>query len=125
MVIMNEQKFERRKRLKRRRRVRKKVFGDPERPRLSVFRSHRHIYAQIIDDDNAVTVVAAGTVAKDYADQGRGGGNIKAATRVGEDLARKALALGIRQVRFDRNGYKFHGRVRALAEAARKTGLVF
>ena len=122
---MNEQKYERRKRLKRRRRVRKKVFGDPERPRLSVFRSHRHIYAQIIDDDNAVTVVAAGTLAKDYADQGRGGGNIKAAARVGEDLARKALALGIRQVRFDRNGYKFHGRIRALAEAARKTGLVF
>ena len=125
MVIMNEQKFEQKKRLKRRRRVRKKVFGDSDRPRLSVFRSLRHIYAQIIDDDNAVTVVAAGTLNKEFADQDQTGASVKAAAQVGEDLARKALALGIRQVRFDRNGYKFHGRVRALAEAARKTGLVF
>ena len=105
--------------------VRKKVFGDSERPRLSVFRSLRHIYAQIIDDDNAVTVVAAGTLNKEYADQDQNGATVKAAAQVGEDLARKALALGIRQVRFDRNGYKFHGRVRALADAARKSGLVF
>ncbi|KPK77402.1 MAG: 50S ribosomal protein L18 [Phycisphaerae bacterium SM23_30] len=122
---MNKQKFENNKRVKRKRRVRKKVFGGSDRPRLSVFRSLRHIYAQIIDDDNGITVISACTLNKDFADRGESGGNVKAAALVGEDLARKALALGIRRVCFDRNGYKYHGRIRALAEAARKTGLIF
>ncbi|MCP4709107.1 MAG: 50S ribosomal protein L18 [Planctomycetes bacterium] len=122
---MNHQKFKNTRRLKRKRRVRKNVSGDSERPRLSVFRSLRHIYAQIIDDDNGVTVVSASTLSKDVADREKTGGNKDAASLVGEDLARKAIALGIRQVRFDRNGYKYHGRIRVLAESARKTGLVF
>ena len=122
---MNHQKFKNNRKLKRKRRVRKSVSGDSERPRLSVFRSLRHIYAQIIDDDNGVTVVSASTLSKDLADREKTGGNKDAAALVGENLARKAIALGIRQVRFDRNGYKYHGRIRVLAESARKSGIVF
>jgi len=122
---MNHQKFKNVRRIKRKRRVRKSVAGDPERPRLSVFRSLRHIYAQIIDDDNGVTVASASTLSKDITDCEKSGGNKDAAALVGENLARKAITLGIRQVRFDRNGYKYHGRIRVLAESARKAGLVF
>jgi len=122
---MNHQKFKNNRKLKRKRRVRKSVSGDSERPRLSVFRSLRHIYAQIIDDDNGVTVVSASTLSKDLADREKTGGNKDAAALVGENLARKAISLGIRQVRFDRNGYKYHGRIRVLAESARKSGIVF
>ena len=122
---MNKQKLFNNQKLRRKRRVRKNCYGDSERPRLSVFRSLRHLYAQIIDDDTGVTVASACTLNKEFVDRGISGGNKEAATLVGEDLARKALALGIRQVRFDRSGYKYHGRVRALAEAARKTGLIF
>ena len=122
---MNHQKFKNIRKLKRKRRVRQSVTGDSERPRLSVFRSLRHIYAQIIDDDNGVTVVSASTLSKDLADREKSGGNKDAAALVGENLARKAIAVGVRQVRFDRNGYKYHGRIRVLAESARKSGLVF
>jgi len=122
---MNHQKFKNIRKLKRKRRIRKSVTGDSERPRLSVFRSLRHIYAQIIDDDNGVTVVSASTLSKDLADREKSGGNKDAAALVGENLARKAIAVGVRQVRFDRNGYKYHGRIRVLAESARKSGLVF
>jgi len=110
---------------RRKKRVRKKICGDGERPRLTVFRSLRHIYAQIIDDDNNTTLVAAGTLSKEFADKGKSGSNRAAAAQVGHDLARKALAVGIRQIRFDRNGYQYHGRIKALAEAARENGLVF
>lgn len=110
---------------RRKKRVRKKICGDGERPRLTVFRSLRHIYAQIIDDDNNTTLVAAGTLSKEFADKGKSGSNMAAAAQVGHDLARKALAVGIRQIRFDRNGYQYHGRIKALAEAARENGLVF
>jgi len=110
---------------RRKRRIRKKVAGDPQRPRLSVFRSLRQVYVQIIDDDNGLTLVAAGSQEKDVSAAGQYGGSAAAAAKVGELIARKALALGIRTVRFDRSGYKYHGRVRALAEAARKAGLVF
>lgn len=120
MGKINDKRWRRRKR-----RVRKKVYGDDNRPRLTVFRSLRHIYAQVIDDDNGVTLVAAGTDCKDFADQGNFGGNIAAAVQIGKILARKTLAIGIRQVRFDRNGYKYHGRVKALADAARQAGLGF
>jgi large subunit ribosomal protein L18 len=105
--------------------VRKKVFGTPDRPRLSVFRSNRHIYAQITDDVAGVTLVSASTRAKTLRDQLSYGGDKKAAQIVGEVLAKQALGVGIKCVCFDRNCYKFHGRVKALAEAARKTGLVF
>jgi len=105
--------------------VRKRVFGTQERPRLSVFRSHRHIYAQIIDDVAAATLVSASTRTKSLRDQLTNGGNKKAAEIVGEAIAKEAIGVGIKRVCFDRSCYKFHGRTKALAEAARKAGLVF
>lgn len=110
---------------RRRYHVRKKVFGTRERPRLSVFRSNRHIYAQIIDDTVGVTLASASTRAKTVRDQAANGGDKKAAAIIGETIAKEALGVGIKCVCFDKNRYKFHGRVKALAEAAKKTGLVF
>lgn len=111
--------------LRRKYHVRKKVFGTPERPRLSVFRSNRHIYAQIIDDVAGATLVSASTRTKGMRDQLPGTGNKKTAGLIGEAVAKQALGVGIKCVCFDRNRCKFHGRVKALAEAARKAGLVF
>jgi large subunit ribosomal protein L18 len=111
--------------LRRKYHVRKKVFGTPDRPRLSVFRSNRHIYAQITDDSAGATLVSASTRAKVLRDRLPRGGDKKAAQIVGEAVAKQALSVGIKCVCFDRNRYKFHGRVKALAEAARKAGLVF
>ena len=105
--------------------VRKKVLGTSDRPRLSVFRSNRHIYAQIIDDVAGATLVSASTRAKGLREQLSNAGNKKAAETVGEAVAKQALGVGIKCVCFDRNRYKYHGRVRALADAARKAGLVF
>jgi len=111
--------------LRRKYHVRKKVFGTPDRPRLSVFRSNRHIYAQITDDVAGATLVSASTRARGLRDQLPRSGNKKAAQIVGEVVAKQALGVGIKCVCFDRNRYKFHGRVKSLAEAARKAGLVF
>ncbi|MHC4739305.1 MAG: 50S ribosomal protein L18 [Planctomycetota bacterium] len=105
--------------------VRKKVFGTPDRPRLLIFRSDRHIYAQIIDDVAGATLVSASTRVKSVRDQLKNGGNKKAAEVVGEAVAKQALGVGIKCVCFDRNRYKFHGRVKAFAESARKAGLAF
>ena len=110
---------------RRKRHVRKKVFGTPERPRLSVFRSNRHIYAQIVDDTAGATLVSASTRAKTMQDRLSNAGDKKAAKVVGEAVAKQALAVGIKCVCFDRNRYRFHGRVKELADAARKAGLVF
>ena len=110
---------------RRRYHVRKKVSGTRERPRLSVFRSNRHMYAQIIDDTVGVTLASASTRAKGVGDQATNGGDKKAAALVGETIAKEALGVGIKCVCFDKNRYKYHGRVKALAEAAKKTGLVF
>ena len=109
-------------RLKRHVRVRGKISGTPECPRLNVFRSNANIYAQIIDDVNGVTLVAANTLEKDF--EGATG-NAEAAKKVGAVLAERAKAKGIEQVVFDRGGYIFHGRVAALAEGAREAGLKF
>ena len=109
-------------RLKRHVRVRGKISGTPECPRLNVFRSNANIYAQIIDDVNGVTLVAANTLEKDF--EGATG-NVEAAKKVGAILAERAKAKGIEQVVFDRGGYIFHGRVAALAEGAREAGLEF
>ena len=109
-------------RLKRHVRVRGKISGTPERPRLNVFRSNANIYAQIIDDVNGVTLVSANTLEKDF--EGATG-NIEAAKKVGAVLAERAKAKGIEQVVFDRSGYIYHGRVAALAEGAREAGLKF
>jgi large subunit ribosomal protein L18 len=105
--------------------VRKKVFGTSERPRLSVFRSNKHIYAQIIDDVGGATLVSMSTRAKGLREQLPQGGNKKAAEAVGEAIAKQAIGVGIKCVCFDRNRYKFHGRTKVLADAARKAGLVF
>ena len=109
-------------RLKRHVRVRGKISGTPECPRLNVFRSNANIYAQIIDDVNGVTLVSASTLEKDF--EGATG-NAEAAKKVGAVLAERAKAKGIEQVVFDRGGYIFHGRVAALAESAREAGLKF
>ena len=108
--------------LKRHVRVRGKISGTPERPRLNVFRSNATIYAQIIDDVNGVTLVSANTLEKEF--EGATG-NCEAAKKVGAVLAERAKAKGINQVVFDRGGYIFHGRVAALAEGAREGGLKF
>ena len=110
---------------RRRYHVRKKVSGTRERPRLSVFRSNRHIYAQIIDDTVGATLVSASTRAKALREQMGNCGDKKAAEAIGETIAKEALGVGIKCVCFDKNRYKFHGRVKALAEAAKKAGLVF
>ncbi|RAK16758.1 LSU ribosomal protein L18P [Anoxybacillus vitaminiphilus] len=110
-------------RKKRHARVRKKVFGTAERPRLNVFRSNKHIYAQVIDDVKAVTLVSASTLDKEFNLESTG--NIEAAKKVGELVAKRALEKGIKSVVFDRGGYLYHGRVKALADAAREAGLEF
>lgn len=106
-------------------RTRKKVAGTPERPRLSVFRSSRHIYAQVIDDVAGVTLASASTKCKPLAVEISKSGNIAAAKKVGEAVAKAALGVGIKCVCYDRGPYKYHGRCKALADAARKAGLVF
>ncbi len=102
-------------------RIRKKVSGSAERPRLAVFRSLNHIYAQVIDDVNGKTLVAASTVEKDL--KGKTGGNIEAAQKVGKAIAERAIAAGVETVVFDRGGYLYHGRVKALLDATREAGL--
>ncbi|HEX9777342.1 MAG TPA: 50S ribosomal protein L18 [Geopsychrobacteraceae bacterium] len=110
-------------RLKRQSRVRKKVQGTLERPRLSVFRSSNHIYAQIIEDVNGRTLAAASTLTKSVAESLQGKGNVEAAKAVGAAIAKKALEKNITNVVFDRNGFLYQGRVQALADAAREAGL--
>jgi len=112
-------------RLKRQARVRKKITGSPARPRLNVFKSARHIYAQLIDDTTGVTLVAASTLVDEVAEGLSYTGNIEAAAKVGAAIAKKALEKEISAVVFDRNGFLYHGRIKALAEAARENGLSF
>lgn len=106
-------------------RVRKKVFGTAQRPRLNVFRSSNHIYAQLIDDLQGVTLASVSTLDEDVKAEAAYGGNKHAAKIVGKAIAEKAKAAGIKEVVFDRGGFLYHGRVRELAEAARETGLQF
>ena len=106
-------------------RVRTKISGTPECPRLAVYRSIKHIYAQLIDDVNGVTLAASSSDAKDLRDKLSHGGNIDAAKVVGEDIAKKALAKNNKECVFDRGGFLFHGRIQALADAAREAGLDF
>jgi len=112
-------------RLKRKKRVRSRVRGTSERPRLNVFRSLQHLYAQAIVDTSGVTVVSASTISPELKGSLRHSGNVEAAKKVGELFAKKCLEKGIQKVVFDRNGYLYHGRVKAFAEAARASGLVF
>ena len=107
------------------RRVRTRVEGTPERPRLCVFRSLGHIYAQVIDDRTGRTLASASSLDKEIRKQMKGGGNVAAAKVVGKAVAERAQKAGVLLVVFDRGGYKYHGRVKALAEAAREAGLKF
>ena len=113
------------KRLQRHKRVRRKVFGTPQRPRLCVFRSSNNIYAQIIDDTNRVTLVAASSLDEAVKGAVNHTGNKEAAKIVGEMVAKKAVEKGITEVVFDRGGYIYHGRIKELAEGAREAGLKF
>ena len=118
---MNHQKGKLKRRLRRRLHVRRGITGTPERPRLNVFRSSKHIYAQLIDDFNGVTLAAASSSSK----ESKYGGNVTAAKLVGQKLAEAAKAKGIKQAAFDRGHYRYHGRIKALADAAREGGLLF
>ena len=106
-------------------RIRKNLSGTEARPRLCVFRSNKHIYAQIVDDAKGTTLTAASTLDPDTKGNVKNGGNIAAAKAVGKKVAERALEKGIRAVLFDRGGYIYHGRVKALADAAREAGLKF
>jgi len=122
---MDHQKAKKKRQLRRRRHVRRRITGTAERPRLTVFRSSKHIYAQLIDDLNGRTLAAASSASPEVRAGAAYGGNIKAATAVGTALAEKAKAAGVQTAAFDRGHYRYHGRVKALAEAARKGGLEF
>lgn len=123
---MKSQEIKQKRRIRRKFHIRKRIKGTAEMPRLTVTKSHKHFYAQIIDDANAATLVAASTLAKDVRDL------IKPDTTktdyskfVGEAIAKKAIEKGIKKVAFDRNGYLYHGRIKAFADSARKSGLEF
>jgi len=109
---------------RRHRRIRKKVCGNPERHRLSVFRSLNHIYAQLIDDSMGNTIVSASSLEREFTGEGHRG-NVVAARKVGELIAKRAMEKGVKKVVFDRGGYLYHGRVKALADSAREAGLDF
>ncbi|EDP74969.1 50S ribosomal protein L18 [Hydrogenivirga sp. 128-5-R1-1] len=117
----------REKRIRRHKRIRKKVFGTPERPRLAVYRSLHHFYAQLIDDTTGNTLVYASTLDPEYEKLagGRGGKSIEAAQRVAEVLVKKALEKGIKKVVFDRGGFIYHGKIKAFADKCRELGLEF
>ena len=112
-------------RLKRKKRIRKNLSGTVERPRLTVFRAHKHMYAQVIDDTTGKTLAAASTLSPEYKALEPCKGKIEKAKRVGTLVARKAIEAGVAKVVFDRSGYIYHGRVKALADAAREAGLDF
>ena len=114
-----------RQRIRRRHRVRRSIRGTAERPRLTVFRTHKHIYAQIIDDAAGKTLVSASSVDRQIRDGVGFGGNKQAAEAIGRTVAERALAAGVKQVCFDRGSFRYHGRVAALADAARAAGLEF
>ena len=122
---MDQQKAKQRRQLRRRQHVRRHITGTAERPRLSVFRSSKHIYAQLIDDLSGVTLAAATSNSPDLRTNVPYGGNVKAAAVVGKKLAAVAKEKGISKAAFDRGHYRYHGRVKALADAAREGGLQF
>ncbi len=115
----------RKARYRRHKRVRRNNYGTAERLRLNVFKSLKHIYAQIIDDSSSKTIVFAASIDKEFKGKLSTGGNIEAAKNVGSLVAKRAIEKGIKKVAFDRGGYPYHGRVKALAEASREAGLEF
>ncbi len=122
---MNILKEKYRRKLKRHKGIRKRIFGVKEKPRLSVYRSSKNIYCQIIDDTTGKTLASASTLIKDIKDKLPYNGNVEAAKLVGQKIAEEAAKIGITKVVFDRSGYKYHGRVKTLADSARENNLVF
>ncbi|MFW5682399.1 MAG: 50S ribosomal protein L18 [Phycisphaeraceae bacterium] len=118
---MEKNRHKRLRRSRRRAGIRKRIFGTPEQPRLSVYRSAKHIYAQVIDDVSGRTLASASTVDQKL----EAGGNVAAAQQVGKTLAERAKSAGLQKVALDRGGFRYHGRVKALADAAREGGLKF
>ena len=112
-------------RLKRKKRIRKKINGTSERPRLCVFRSAKHIYAQVVDDSNGRTIAAAGSVEEKIKAQSELKGKISIASLVGQSVGERAIKQGVQKVVFDRNGFLYHGRIKAVSDGARKAGLSF
>lgn len=112
-------------RLKRKKRIRKKITGTAQRPRLCVYKGLKHMYAQLVDDAAGRVITGVSTLTVEVKAGMTYGGNVGSAKKVGEAMAKKALALGIKEVLFDRNGFKYHGRVKALADGAREGGLIF
>lgn len=112
-------------RLKRKKRIRKKIYGTPQRPRLSVFRSAKHIYAQVVDDTAGRTLAAASTMDKNALGGSKFENKVEAAKFVGKLIGERAVEKGIKEVVFDRNGFLYHGRIKSLSEGAREAGLVF
>ena len=112
-------------RLKRKKRVRKNIFGNQDRPRLSVFRSSKHIYAQIVDDTSGTTLVSASTLDTEFKEQKVGGKKVEIAKAVGNLVGKRALDKGISKIVLDRNGFLYHGRIKALSDGAREAGLNF
>jgi large subunit ribosomal protein L18 len=112
-------------RLKRKKRIRKKIYGTQQRPRLSVFRSARHTYAQVVDDTTGHTLAAASTLDKEAQSGSKSENKVEAAKLVGKLVGQRALGKGIKEVVFDRNGFLYHGRIKSLSEGAREAGLVF
>lgn len=125
-MLVNRRKKKENRRAAVKARVRRKVEGTAERPRLSIFRSNRHLHLQVIDDAEGRTLASVSTLEKSFHDLGfESGGNVEAAKAAGKLLAERAAEAGVKQVVFDRNGYDYHGRVRAVADAAREGGLKF
>lgn len=122
---MRHEKTKNKQRWRRRNRVRKKLRGTADQPRLTVFRSNKHLYCQLVDDESGVTIASASTRDNSLRDQVNYGGNCDAAKVIGETIAQKATAAGVKQIKFDRGSYKYHGRVAELANAAREGGLEF
>ena len=122
---MGSLNFKKQARLKRKKRIRKKVVGTEIRPRLCVFRSTRHIYAQIVDDAKGQTLAAASTLEKTVKESSEMENKMNAATLVGKLLAERAIGKGVKQIVFDRNGFLYHGRVKAVSNGARESGLKF
>ena len=122
---MNQRKLVQVRRLRRQRHVRKRLHGTPERPRLAVFRSSKHIYAQVINDDTGTTLASASTLDPEIRGQHPYGGNKAAATTVGRVVAERVKKAGIDKICFDRRSYRYHGRIKSLADAARAGGLNF
>ncbi|HOK41187.1 MAG TPA: 50S ribosomal protein L18 [bacterium] len=118
-------KILRKKRIIKHKKIRKKIFGTKECPRLCVFKSNKNLFVQIIDDVAGTTLVSASTLEKEIKSEIKNGGNVEAAKKIGEIIAKRAIEKSIKNVCFDRAGYKYHGRIKAVAEAARENGLVF